>query len=426
MNDRGFNQLVLHPIGLTVLGLCIIAALLLPRQRVVLALIFIAILIPSAQRLLIGGLDFSFIRIMVLIILVRCFLRGEDKELTIQKPDYFLMFWVGWGILAYGLLRGEFSAVITRTGYMLEVAGAYYIGRVYIRTNEDIQRIVLFLGIVAIPTMIFFLIERSTGKNIFSIFGGVPEITMIRNGRLRCQGPFSHPIMAGIVWASLLPWLAAIWFNRTASRVRVSIYIVCISVIVANTASSTPVMSVLFCLLGLAMFPIHHRISLIWKGGLLLAIVLHTIMDAPIWHLISRIDLSGGSTGYHRYNIIKQSINHFDEWWLIGTLSSRHWGWGMSDITNQYVLEGLRGGFLGMMIFIMFIISVFELLGKRLNSELTRAEQWVIWSSGVMLFVHVMNFLAVSYFGQVTSLFFLFTGAVVSLASDSSKVVDNR
>ena len=41
-------------------------------------------------------------------------------------------------------------------------------------------------------------------------------------------------------------------------------------------------------------------------------------MKAPVWALIQRIDIVGGSSGWHRYELIDQCIKHFSDWWLMG------------------------------------------------------------------------------------------------------------
>ena len=53
-------------------------------------------------------------------------------------------------------------------------------------------------------------------------------------------------------------------------------------------------------------------------GALALGTVLHFVMNHGIWHLIARIDLVGGSTGYHRFHLIDKAIAHFGERWLVG------------------------------------------------------------------------------------------------------------
>jgi len=417
------GQTIVHPIGASVLVVLAIVALKVPRHYLAIPLLFLMVAIPSAQRVVIGSLDFSFIRILVMVTVARIYLNKQNFQLQLEKPDYFICYWAIWSIFAYGVLIGDVSGVVTRTGYMVDVVGAYYIGRASIRTIDDIKNITVFIGFMAIPMVCFFLIERGTGRNMFSVFGGLYDFTLIRNGRLRCQGPFSHPITAGIFWASFLPWLAAIWYGGGLSKSKLALFIGCVLVIIANTASSTPVMAVLFSVLGISMFPLRRKMPAIKNSMIFLLVMLHFAMEKPIWHLISRVDISGGSTGDHRYRLIQEAINHIGEWWMVGSQSTVHWGHGMRDVTNQYILEGLRGGLLGMIFFIMFLLKIFTLIGGALKKTNSNAELWIFWGAGVMLFAHMMNFLAASYFGQVTGLFFLLMGCIVSVTSNKVRAV---
>ena len=94
-----------------------------------------------------------------------------------------------------------------------------------------------------------FFVEKSTGRNPFSFLGGVNPITAMREGRLRCQGAFAHPIIAGTFWAMTLPWLILFWFEGR-SRLLLSAGLVCSLFIIYASSSSTPVMCVLLGIVG--------------------------------------------------------------------------------------------------------------------------------------------------------------------------------
>src|SRR5690606_19955616 len=127
---------------------------------------------------------------------------------------------------------------------------------------------------------------------------------------------------------------------------------VCIFGIIFNTASSTPVMSIIFTVIGLSFFYFRRYMSYFRWGLVALVISLHLVMNAPVWHLIARMNIVGGSTGWHRYHLMDKAISNFWEWWLVGIQSTAHWGWGLFDVTNQYVLEGVRGGILGLILYV--------------------------------------------------------------------------
>lgn len=386
-------------------------------DKVLFPLIFLILFIPFAQRIIVITLDFSFLRILILFYLFRIFIKKENKDNKSCAPDKWIFCWAVISILAFGLLRGDISAFVSRIGYIIDAVGSYYIAKTYIKGPKDVIRVVKYIGWLSFPILTFFLVERASGHNVFSVFGGVPEITDIREGRLRCQGPFSHPIMAGVLWASILPWIYTLWYSPNYSRLMVIAYTIAILLIIINTASSTPIMAIIFGVIGFAGFILRARMrGLVWLVFFGL-IALHFAMEAPVWHLVSRIDVAGGSTGWHRYFLIDQAINRFGEWWLIGTLSTAHWGGGLVDVTNQYIAEAVTGGLLSLASFMLMIWSVFNLVGRAGRQANNRFDQMVIWSMGVILFVHCLNFIGVTYFGQNVSFFYLFLGMTVGVCN---------
>jgi hypothetical protein len=142
---------------------------------------------------------------------------------------------------------------------------------------------------------------------------------------------------------------------------------------------------------------------------------LHLFMNAPVWHLISRVNVIGGSTGWHRFHLIDTAIENVSEWWLFGTQSTAHWGYGLLDVTNQFVLEGVRGGLLTLVMFVAIIALAFQRVGRlRISAEALpdRYPSMLAWGLGVVLFVHVTSFLAVSYFGQIIMVWYMTLGMI--------------
>jgi hypothetical protein len=125
-------------------------------------------------------------------------------------------------------------------------------------------------------------------------------------------------------------------------------------------------------------------------------------MKAPVWFLMARVGVFSGSTGYHRANLIDQAIRNFPEWWLIGTKSNAEWGYGLSDVTNQYVWEGINGGLLTLLLFIAIIAYCFKTIGQalRVAEHKSIGVRICLWAMGAALFAHVITFLSVPYFDQ--------------------------
>jgi hypothetical protein len=126
-------------------------------------------------------------------------------------------------------------------------------------------------------------------------------------------------------------------------------------------------------------------------------------MKAPVWALIGRMDLVGGSSGHHRYELVDQFIRHVSDWWLLGTKSNADWGFEMIDTSNQYVEEGSSGGALALIFFIAVITRCFSRLGnarKALGGQ-DRVREWLLWLLGASLFAHLVAFLGIFYFDQM-------------------------
>ncbi len=410
------NRTTIHPIGLAMTAVCGLALLALPRKMAVWPFIVMACMVAPAQRLVVGGLDFNLIRLLVLFGAVRVALRTEYATVRWTAVDAVILAFAAVRTLAYTIQYADTSALINQAGQSFDAVGLYFLFRCLIRDKADVIRTVIGFAIMSIPVMIAFALEKQSGRNVFSVFGGVPATTAVREGRLRCQGAFSHPIIAGCFWAAMMPLFGALWWQGAVNRIWAIVGTVCAGMIVVFTASSTPVMGVLFGMMGGAMFFVRWWMKWIVMGACMLGMFLHFSMQAPIWHLISRITIAKGNTGYHRFQLIDNAVSRFGEWALVGTKSTAHWFWGGQDVTNQYILEGVRGGFLTLALFVATIWICFRYVGRSWRAA-GRDRPTVIlsWALGVALWVHCTNFIAVSYFGQGTFIWYLHLAMIVSM-----------
>lgn len=412
------NQTAVHPAGLTVLGVLGVLIYILPKRWALLPLLVLACFVPAGQRIVLAGLDFSFLRILVIAYWVRILAFQDYKGLRLVALDYAIIAWILVGSVVYVLQWTDMSSITNRAGYIYESLGIYFTFRCMLRSWADVERTVLILAMIAIPITAFFTLEQMTGRNMFSIMGGVREFTQIREGRLRAQGAFSHPIMAGCFFAIVLVLSSGLFMARRKLSLTMAGCIAA-AVIVIMTASSTPLLAVLTG--GIAM-------AFAWSRELLrpfryfivcLLILLHFVMEGPVWALIARVSAVGGSTAWHRKHLIDKTVERFSEWALLGTKTTEHWGYGLQDVTNQYILEGVRGGIWGMALFVAVIVLAFRAVGRALKSEPNRKGLfWLKWAVGASLFTHCMSFIGVSYFGQTRVSWFL----TIALAATISQL----
>jgi hypothetical protein len=378
------------------------------------------------QALVIGGAQFYVLRILVVFSFIRIFMRKEIREFgglnTIDK----LFFASGIVSMIAGYLQERtFHEVIARIGIGIDTYGIYFVMRSYIGTLEDIKfniRVILFLFI---PVMVLMMIEKTTMHNFFSIFGGVPDISAIREGKLRAQGPFAHPILAGTAAASMVPLFVALISEPSFSRKVYGIAgVFAMLVIVLCTASSGPIMTFMCALIGIGFWRFRNRMRTVRWLVIIAIVLLEASMKSHFWYILAKIDIVGGSTGFHRADLITSALNHLNEWWLYGTNYTRHWmptgvTWSKNhtDITNQYIAQGVKGGLLQMSIFIAILVYCFKYVGRilRVHSESPFTDQLVIWSLGAVMFTHIITFFSVSYFDQIIVFLYSVVGMISRL-----------
>ena len=416
------DQTTVHPVGLTLLVLCCAALISLPRRFAIVPVLVMALLIPSAQRIVVVSLDFTYLRILIVVGMLRVLLRNEHDGVSWWKLDLIVPGWA-LALFAASMIRTGGSILEYQCGVTQDAVGGYLLLRCLLRGWDDLVVVAQTCAVMSVPLALAFLLEHATERNIFSVFGGVREVTGMRQDRLRCMGPYNHPILAGCVWASLAPLCAALCCRGLWGKIQASVGILCTLIIVYCCASSTPLLGVLTGAVAFAAFPLRNHTRLI-RWGIACALVgLHLVMNAPVWHLIARVSAVGGSTGYHRFQLIDNFIRRFNEWAVVGTNSTAHWFWGGQDVTNHFVMQGVRGGLLTFLLFVAGVALAFGAVGRaRRMTTSDSAKEQLAWGTGVSLLVHCACFIGVSYFGQITLLWFMTLAIAGSLRSQSARI----
>jgi hypothetical protein len=390
--------------------------LALRRSRALLPLVLAACVIPTSQRLVVASLDFPMIRILLLCGGARLLLRGELRSLRVGALDLAFWSWLLLGTLVHAAREGS-EALVYRLGLGFDALGVYLLVRQLIRRPRDLMRLVEQLAWIAVAVALAMAVEHGSGRNPFSVFGDAGEVAPIRDGRLRSSGAFSHPIMAGSFGASAMPLgLGLVLIGRR--RLLGILGLLAGTAIAFFSGSSGPGFATAAGLLGWGLWRIRRHLRA-FRWGLAGAVVLvHFAREKPVWHLLVRASHFVGGTGWHRYLLIDAFVSRFREWWLLGVSSTAHWGWGLQDVTSQYVLEGVRGGLVTLIAFLAVLGLAFRGLGRSMTPGRESCPQnQLAWALGVALGVHCVSFVSVSYFGQMQLLFFLLFAMIAAQAS---------
>jgi hypothetical protein len=401
----GPQETSLTPYALVVLILATILILVLPRKYAALPLLLISFLVPVNQALVLGGTHFFVLRIVILAGLVSL-IRGKPKTgpgaevARYNAIDSAFTWCMVIQAVAVILLFKEMPAVINQAGFLIDNLGAYFLFRRLFQEPEDIYPALKFLAVVSVILAACMLVEQVRLLNVFGYVGGTRFAPEIREGKIRSMGPFLHELTAGCFAATLMPLFLMLWKNGKA-KLPALIGIIGVTIMTVTSNSSTPLLAYFAGLLGIGLWPLRRNMKSVRWGIVFGLAGLALIMKAPIWFVIAHIDLTGGSSGYHRAVIIDQFIRHFSDWWLMGVKETGSWGWDLWDTQNQFVNVGETGGVVAFILFLVMISRCFGRLGDaRKAVQADPQQQWVLWFLGSALFAHVTAFFGVNYFDQ--------------------------
>ncbi|MEN6350233.1 MAG: hypothetical protein ABFD08_12665 [Syntrophomonas sp.] len=406
--------------------------IVLPRKYAALPLLMTTLYLPLGQVVMISSLHFTMFRVMVLVGFARIAMRREHKDVKLNKIDKFFMLYVVSNLIIYTIQWKTSTSFIYISGHTYNAIGAYFLFRFLIKDYDDCRILMKMMAIIIVPVAFAVLTEMSTGRNFFSIFGGVREFSEIRDGRVRCQASFAHPILAGMFGATTMPLFLSFWCKDSLGNKNAITGIVGFSaatIIAMGATSSGALMSYGFAIIALLIWFYRDHMRAIRWGVFISLLIMHMLMKAPVWFLMARIaDILGGS-GWHRAQIVDAAVNHFDEWWLLGTRKTVHWtGQGFldnpdaADITNHFVGVGITGGVISLIFFVLVIVYCFQRLGVSLQlvKDATTSVKMALWTLGVALFAHIISFMSVSYYDQISVFYFMLLAVIASITTSNS------
>lgn len=417
MGDESTN---LSSIGIVISLILILWSLLSPRAIASVPMIIGSSWLTLGQRIVVFDLNFTVIRILAIAFLIRIFIRREWPLIASSKVDRLFLWWTASRIVSFTLLWLSGEAFLNRIGFAVDAIGIYYAFRFSVRDLEDVRRLTKIMVYILAPVAISMFIERQSGYNYFSTFGGVPEWSTVRDGIIRSQGPYSHAILAGTVGAVWWPVFLGLWRARS-SRVSAALGVTTTGLMVVTAGSSGPILAVVFSAVGLMLWSLRHRMWLVRRAIVAGLIVLQLGMSEPIWFIFAKVNVLSASTGWHRSHLIDMAVKHFAEWVFVGVKDVAVWGVWAGDITNQYLLEGLRGGLITMWFFIAIIVRLFGAIGLAFRTEwaVTPADRALIWALGATLTAHVVSFFSVAYYESQSMMHWFAAVALIIAATES-------
>lgn len=390
----------------------------LPRRQVLLPILIGTLYFGCYLQIEIGPTHFTITRILIVLGLLRVMAKREHLAGGWNGLDRAMLFWAVWAVFS-GFFHVP-GTLVFRLGMELDTFGAYLLFRILIQDSEDMVNLCQVVCIIFLPLGMAMVYEKLTGKNSFAMLGGAPGGAELRDGHFRARGPFIHQILAGTVGAVCLPLAFFMWRQKRALALT---GMIATCAIVYASGSSGPILTVLAVCFAMALWMIQDHLRLIRWLAVLMVFIMAMIMNDPVYYILARINITGGSTGWHRAALIDGAIKHFGDWWIIGTDYTRDWmptgieaNADNTDITNHFLLMGVWGGMPLMLLFIWVLTVAFRRVGRELKMQarMPVEKRFLIWILGSILFADVVTFMSISYFDQQTSIFLYLLLAAIS------------
>jgi len=398
---------------------------------------------PAYLAVSIGTIDILVGRFVVAVLLLRCLF---DDKIRIKfkwcRLDTLVTLSMVVYVGAYFITQVNTLAdtIENRGGFLMDTWCGYLAARFIVTDRTKLISIIKCVSIALVPLAILGVIESSTGWQPFAPLWrfspwfrqGGRFVSEGRFGFARAVGPFSMTIMFGGVFAMFMPQIY--YLRHEKGNWRSLAYIISgIALLGAlSSMSSGPwimVIVVIFCL-GMER---HKQ----WVKPLFILLVVSCIVigiasNRPFYHVIASWANPLGGASWHRAKLIDLAIEHFDEWWKVG-YGDKDPGWGpqlgmgFTDVTNEYILNGVRYGILGVIALCAVLAKAFRGLISTYRKMTHPAMKSLCWAFGSLLFSVAVSWVSVSFFGQLLTLVYCSLGMIGSLCSpDFNWQIPNR
>lgn len=419
----------MQAITLTLAAIISCAVLLLPPARAFAVYIIALFFYPVYLVVQLGTLDISLVRIVVAVLLLRCLLNTNlkakfkwcqlDTWVTLAALVHFIIALAAWKMPISKSFENS-------SGNLMDTYFAYLAARFCLTDYKAVVTSVKWIAISLVPLAILGVVESYTGWGpyqkliTYCPWQEATEPTLnIRSGFYRAGGPFSHSILFGAAFVMFLPLVY--WLRHQGGKWRMGSYIIT-GVLVIGTLSSMssgPVMMLVFVLFFLFLERHKTYVKPVLIFAVIFCFLVDLISNRTFYHVLASYADPIGGSGWHRAKLIDLAIERFSEWWLVG-YGMQDPGWGQSlgmtwtDITNHYLVTGVKYGMPGLIAFCaMLAVIVIMLIRLHKSTEQPLLKSWC-WALGSALIALSISFNAFTLFGQSTTLFYCILGFVGS------------
>ena len=151
-----------------------------PRKYAPIPLLAGCCYMTLGQGIELGPISLPIFRMLMAVGLLRVIVKGEKIAGSLNKIDKIVIALGVWLFFASFFHDGiEGSGPIFILGFLFNLLLTYFLIRVWTRTPEEVEELVIIIAILLVPVALAMILEKVTAKNLFSVFGGVPG-TLVR------------------------------------------------------------------------------------------------------------------------------------------------------------------------------------------------------------------------------------------------------
>jgi hypothetical protein len=417
--------------GVTLVVAVLFAALtiVLPPAYALAAYIGALLAYPYYLAVSIGTVELLVGRMVVSALLMRCLLDDDIRSKFVWcRLDTWVTLSiavaVGMALMTYQLPFGQ--RLENRAGFVMDTWFAYLAARLILTNRTRLTTVIKCVGVLLVPLAMLGVVESVTGwQPFYPLWHLSPwyrQVSAIepRWGFTRAVGPFGVSILFGINFGLFLP---LIYWLRYEKNWHLRAYILSAIALVGGLSSMSSGPWVMIMVVGACLVMERNKrwIKTLLVLFLLLCVLTQIASNRPFYHVVVSYANPLGGAGWPRAKLIDVAIEYFHEWWLKG-YGDQDPGWGhyfgmpRTDVTNEFILMGVRYGIWGIISLVAVLVVAFRCIAATYRKLPYQRLKSLCWACGTILVAVIITWMSVSFFGQLSNLFYCVLGLIGAMS----------
>ncbi len=380
------------------------------------ALFFIAMMLPTAVSLNLGGLRLSAYRVVLLIMILPMLLDLlTGKRGRAHVFDLLVLAHCGWALLALMNWGGVAQGIESGGIYIVEFAGAYLLGRLYIRSYDDFAAMArAYVGLV-LAMLVFTIPEALTGVHILhdgisgAVGGPMAPYIEPRMGIERTFGPFDHPILYGVFSASSFSLAYFVIAKRQLMNLSGMGKVACVVLATFMSASGGPYLVLMMqgfvCAWERVLGTVQGRWAALFTLFAMAYIAIDLFSSKTPFHVFVNNFTFSKQSAYNRILIFEFGSAEVARYPIFG-IGLGDWErpvWMSDSMDNFWLVTAVRYGLPALLLLLALLLGLVWTVGQRKNlpAEWRRARHaWAFTLFGITVAaatVHLWNALFVLF-----------------------------